>query len=225
MLRLAVSLLALWLRAPAAPVAGAGPATNLRRHHSWRHGVRRHRGRRAGAPTSASRATGSNASAICRRRRQKSTTEAAGQAVAPGFINMLSWANGVAARRRPLARRHPAGRDARNLRRRQLDGPAQRGNEEAHRRGDGRHQVRDHVDDAVRISEGTRAPRDLDKRRIVHRRHDDPRARDRAGRQEADAGSSSTKCARWSSRRWKAARSASAARSSTRRRSTRRPKS
>ena len=43
--------------------------------------------------------------------------DATGLAVAPGFINMLSWATRDAARRRPLAERHPAGRHARGLRR------------------------------------------------------------------------------------------------------------
>ena len=45
------------------------------------------------APTSGSAAIGSRPSAISRRRRQPSTVDAKGLAVAPGFINMLSWAN------------------------------------------------------------------------------------------------------------------------------------
>ena len=49
--------------------------------------------------------------------------DARGLAVAPGFINMLSWATESLLRRRPRPERHPPGRHAGGLRRGRVDGP------------------------------------------------------------------------------------------------------
>ena len=107
----------------------------------------------------------------------------------PGFINMLSWSTEsllVDGRSQGEIRQ---GVTTRDLRRRQLDGPAQRRHEEARRRADGRHQVRDHVDDArpstCASSSGAACRTNVASYR---RRHDDPRTRDRPRGQEADAG-------------------------------------
>ena len=86
--------------------------------------------------------------ALCRRRRDRGRPhrrrrrrgvgpaarreiDARGLAVAPGFINMLSWATEVADRGRPRPERHPPGRDPRGDGRGLVDGPAQRGDEAA----------------------------------------------------------------------------------------------
>ena len=61
--------------------------------------------------------------------RAREEIDVAGLAVAPGFINMLSWATEPAPGRRPLAERHPAGRHAGSLWRRLVDGSAQREDE------------------------------------------------------------------------------------------------
>jgi hypothetical protein len=53
----------------------------------------------------------------------------AGMAVAPGFINMLSWAGDSLIARRPLAERRAAGGHAGNLRRGRVGRPADRANE------------------------------------------------------------------------------------------------
>ena len=80
--------------------------------------------------------------------------DATGLAVAPGLHQHAVVVDRVAAGRRPLAGRDPSGCDHADLRRRQLDGPAQRGDEEADGRADGRPQVRHHLDDAGRVSGG-----------------------------------------------------------------------
>ena len=72
----------------------------------------------------------------------KTTTDATGKRRRAGLHQHALVGDRIAARRRPLAGRHSPGRDARDLRRRQLHGPAQRRHEETHGRGDGRHQVR-----------------------------------------------------------------------------------
>ncbi len=56
--------------------------------------------------------------------------------------------NDFAAGRWPLAKRYPAGSDARSVWRRVVDGPAQRSHEERHDRWPGRHQVRRSLDHA-----------------------------------------------------------------------------
>ena len=145
------------------------------------------RERQDAAPTSASKAIASSASATShrhrpdhhRRRRPRGRT---------GLYQHAVVGNRIAARRRTIAGRHPAGRHPGDLRRRQLDGPAERPHEEAHSRGDGRHQVPDHLDDACRVPEGARTPRYLDQRRLLHRRDDHPRVRDWLGRQTRDCG-------------------------------------
>ena len=161
-------------------------ATNIRRHHPRRDGLRRHwiarppRGHRhQRRPYRA------------RRRPLHRVGKDDDRCHRPGRRTRLHQhavvVDRVAARRRTLSGRDPAGGHARNLRRRQLDGSAQRRHEEAHGRGDGRHQVRHHVDDARGVSPGARAPRRIDQRGVVHRRDDDPRARDRTRGQETDA--------------------------------------
>ena len=68
--------------------------------------------------------------------------DASGLAVAPGFINMLSWANESLHRRWAFAKRHPPRRDARSHGRRRVDGAAERRDEEGDGRAAGRHQIR-----------------------------------------------------------------------------------
>ena len=53
------------------------------------------------------------------------SVDANGLAVAPGFINTLTLGRRIADPRRPRHERHQAGRDARDLRRRQLHGTGQ----------------------------------------------------------------------------------------------------
>ncbi len=62
----------------------------------------------------------------------KQKLDAKGLAVAPGFINTLSWATESLTPRRPRHERHQAGRDAGDFRRRHLDGAGER----HHPRGD-----------------------------------------------------------------------------------------
>ena len=59
--------------------------------------------------------------------------DATGLAVAPGFINMLSWATESLLVDGRVAERHPPGRHARGLGRGRVDGPAQRRDEEGDR--------------------------------------------------------------------------------------------
>ena len=57
------------------------------------------------------------------------TIDLDGLAVAPGFINMLSWADRIPDRRRPQHERYQAGRHARSHGRRHIDGSPQRRDE------------------------------------------------------------------------------------------------
>ena len=168
--------------------------------------------RRAAAPTSGSAAIASPRSATSPARTATTIVDATGLAVAPGFINMLSWSTESL-----LADGRSQGEIRQGVTTQIFGegssmGPLNDGDEEARRRADGRHQVRHHVDDAVGVPDGAGAARRVAERGVVHRRDDHPRARDRARGQEADAGSSSTRCARWCARRWRRARSASARR-------------
>ena len=107
----------------------AGPA--LRRRHPRRHDLRRQR-RRAlyrrrrhpGRPHRRRRPRIRGA-----RRGARSTR--AGLAVAPGFINMLSWATECLIQDGREPERHPPGRDSRGDGRGLVDGPAQPGDEAA----------------------------------------------------------------------------------------------
>ena len=58
--------------------------------------------------------------------RAKVVIDAHGLAVAPGFINMLSWSTRITHRGWPFAKRDPAGRDDRDHGRRRVDGPGER---------------------------------------------------------------------------------------------------
>ena len=58
--------------------------------------------------------------------RGRKEIDAGGLAVAPGFINMLSWATESLIADGRCAERHPPGRHPRGLRRGLVDGPAQR---------------------------------------------------------------------------------------------------
>ena len=92
----------------------------------------------------------------------------------------------VAHRRRPIAERHPAGRDALGVRR-ELDGAAQRCDEAGSDGASGRHQVSDHVVDARRGARHARLARRFDERRVVRERVDDSRVRDWLRQSRADA--------------------------------------
>ena len=112
----------------------------------------------------------------------------------------------VADRRRPLAGRHPPGRHARGLRR-ELDGAAQRRDEEGTDRAAGRHQVRRLLDDARRVS---RPPRDARHLARTWRRSSAPRrfactrsaASTARRRRTSSSGCAVTCAARWTKGRW-----------------------
>jgi N-acyl-D-amino-acid deacylase len=83
----------------------------------------------------------------------KATTivDATGMAVAPGFINMLSWSTeSLIVDPRSLGELKQ-GRHDPDIRRGQLDGPAQRPDEKADEGRSGRSEIRDRMDDACRI--------------------------------------------------------------------------
>ena len=118
--------------------------------------------------------------------------DAAGLAVAPGFINMLSWSTEsllVDGRSQGEIRQ---GVTTQIFGEGSSMGPLNDGDEEARRRADGRPQVRHHLDDAGRVPAGAGAARRVAERRVVHRRDDDPRARHRARRQASRRPRSST---------------------------------
>ena len=140
------------------------------------------------------------------------TVDATGLAVAPGFINMLSWSTESLLVDGRSQGEHPAGGHARDLRRRQLDGPAQPRHEEAHGRADGRPQVRHHLDDAGGVSGDARdsaACRPTWPRSSARRRSASTSSASKTGSRRRR---SSTRCARSCGGRWKRARSASARR-------------
>ena len=96
--------------------------------------------------------------------------DAAGLAVAPGFINMLSWATDVLIADGALAGRHPAGRHARDLRRGRVDGARERADEgpRTSEQGDIRYEI-----EWTTLGEYLRLPgaaRGLAERRVVRRR-------------------------------------------------------
>ena len=116
----------------------------------------------------------------------KKTIDARGLAVAPGFINMLSWATESL-----LA----DGRSQSDIRQGVtlevfgegvVDGPAQPADEEGDGRAPGRHQVRRPLDDAGRVSGTPRAARRLVQRGLVRRRHDGAHPRAGLRRSTAD---------------------------------------
>ena len=180
-----VSTLIIAVLLACAGCTASATAPNVRRHHPRRDGLRRHRIAR---PPRGHRHHGRPYRA--RRRPVHRVGKDDDRCHWPGRRTRLHQhavlVDRVAARRRTFSGRHPAGCHTRNLRRRELDGSAQRHHEEAHGRGDGRHQVRHHVDDPRGVSPGARAPRRLDQRGLVHWRHDDSRARDRTRGQETD---------------------------------------
>ena len=150
-----------------------------------------------------------------RGRRRRSTRR--GLAVAPGFINMLSWADDVADRRRPLAERHPAGRHARSVRRGLSMGPLNEQMKNDADRAPGRHQVRHRRGRRSASTSTIWSTRGISPNvasfvgattvRVHELGYDEPRRR---------RPTSSSGCGRWCGRRWKRARWASARRSSTR---------
>ena len=111
----------------------------------------------------------------------------------------------VADRGRPLAGRAAAGRHAGGVRR-ELDGAADRADEERPDGAPGRHQVRHHVDDARRVSGSPGGARHLDQRRVVRQRRDGARATRSDSTTARRPRRSSTGCARTCARRWTKAR-------------------
>ena len=89
---------------------------------------------------------------------------------------------------RPLAERHPPGGDARGVRRRHVDGPLERRDEEDQPRAAGLDPLRHPVDHAGRVPRVHGAQGHLAQRRVLRRRHHRARARDRLRRPAADAG-------------------------------------
>ena len=110
----------------------------------------------------------------------KTLVDAAGLAVAPGFINMLSWSTDSL-----IADGRSQGEVRQGITTQIFGegssmGPLTPEMKTARHRADGRHQVRDHLDDAVGVPDDAGAARRVAERGVVPRRDDDPRARDRA---------------------------------------------
>ncbi len=150
------------------------------------------------------------ASATSRGAQARTSIDATGLAVAPGFINMLSWATESL-----LADGRSQGDIRQGVTLEIFGEGSSMGplNDAMKKRiveemGDIKYEIT--WTTLVGVSARAGAPRRLDQRRVVHRRDDDPRARDRTRGQEADAGAARPRCARWCGRRWKPARSASA---------------
>ena len=174
-------------RCDCAGVGGAagGAAAGVRRRHPWRDGLRRQRQPRAARRRRHSRRPhrGGRRPRRGARGNVDRRHEPGGRA---GIHQHAVVVDRVAARRRPLAGRDSPGRDDADLRRGLVDGAAQRRDEAADDRADGRPEVRDHLDHAGRVSRGGRTPRRLAERRVVPRRDDRARACDRTRRPEAD---------------------------------------
>ena len=128
------------------------PRRRLRRRHPRRHDLRRRAAARLMSATSRSGRPDRRGRAADRRRAARREIDARGLAVAPGFINMLSWATEIADRGRPRPERHPPGRDARGDGRGLVDGAAQRGDEGRCSNAPGRHPLSDQLDEPRRIS-------------------------------------------------------------------------
>ena len=136
-----------------------------------------------------------------------------GLAVAPGFINMLSWSTESLL---------VDGRSLGDIRQGvtteifgegDVDGAAQRRDEEAH--GEPSRATSSSTIEWTTLAEYLRVSRAagrLAERRVVHRRDDDPRIRRRPGGQEADARRAGSDARAGAAAKWRRARSASARR-------------
>ena len=173
---------------PRARCLVAGRRRLLRRRDPWRHGLRRLGRRAAPRRRRHPRATRSKPSAISRRPPPARTVDATGLAVAPGFINMLSWSTDSLI---------VDGRSQSELRQGVTTqifgegfsmGPLEREARGRPRGSADRHQVRDPLDDARRVPRVPREEGHLPERRVVRRRHDDPRVRHRLRQAAADGG-------------------------------------
>ena len=168
-----------------------------------------------GGPTSACAATASRRSATSAAPRGGDGHRRDGPRGRPRLRQHALVGDGRPAGRSPLARRHPAGRDDRDLRRGRVLRALERA-DEAPAPGDaGRLPVRHHVDDARRVPALPRAPRRRAERGLVRRHGHDPRARGGPRRRAARRPRSSRRCASSCGARWRRAPSASARRSST----------
>ena len=126
----------------------------------------------------------------------KTVVDAAGLAVAPGFINMLSWSTDSLIADGRSQGEIRQGVTTQIFGEGSSMGPLTPEMKTARHRADGRHQVRHHLDDAVGVPDDAGAARRLAERRVVRRRDDGPRARDRARGSQGRRRRSSTRCAR-----------------------------
>ena len=118
----------------------------------------------------------------------KTMIDAQGLAVAPGFINMLSWSNESLIEDGRSQSEIRQGVTTEIMGEGESMGPLNdRDARSACSRAEG-HQIRDQVEHARGISALSREARRLLQRRLVHRRDDDSRERDRFRGQTADAG-------------------------------------
>ena len=142
----------------------------------------------------------------------KTVIDAKGLAVAPGFINMLSWSTESLIQDGRSQSEIRQGVTTEIMGEGESMGPV---NDRVRE-----HMIREQSDIKYEIKWNTlaeylqlsRKARRLVQRRLVHRRDDDSRIRHRLRRQSSRRRSSSTKCASSCARKWKRARSGSALR-------------
>ena len=144
--------------------------------------------------------------------RARTVIDAKGMAVAPGFINMLSWSTESLIEDGRSQSEIRQGVTTEIMGEGWSMGPLNDRMKERVISEQKRHQIRDQMEHAGRISDISGATRNRTERGLVPRSDNGPRVRHRARRQGADAGAVGRNAPARPARKWKQARSASALR-------------